>query len=703
MARLYIVEDESIVRVYIEAFLQKHHHEVVGSSGDFRQALEEIVALGPDLVISDIILLDKGGDGITLAQQVNEHAWVPFVFLSAVPFSSRDERLFSIPVYGYITKPVDEQKLVSTVEIALWQIHAQKQLEVLTTRLQQEKEQREEKEKALEEAVGKYESFLRLLSDVVFDLDAEGRIVAINQAIEHFLGYTPEMLMGKPFLDLISEDFLFFSRELLHLFQEDIVAQRLFSERVYEISFRHRDGGLRWGRVSVVPWVTASGILIGAKGIVYDITFEKKQQQRLENQLYKLQQNRHYQTFFRYILERMNQEIDPFPLFPRLLDFLRSSFSLDGVLLFRFEERGENRVLRRLFCSCDHTRPCKKLLEIEGIEDPLERMIYWWKRSQVPERFRFYWDEENLTRVILLPLRLEEKLLGIMACFWQTKTIPDRFLLNTLQMCAHVFAQAIRRHEDWERYQASQKALTEEKLRARKAEEMIHFGQMMSAIAHEVRQPLQSIRILSESPLYWFRQGKAIEYEKLLSNMEKISHRVERIDSIIQGMRQAALSVSTIQPQKVHLHAMIDEVLETLQQEIAQAEVVVEKVLSPLDIVIVFHATQLVQVLTNLMTNALRVLARQPQPRRMRIETERRNERVFARVIDNGPGIPPGREPYIFEPFFTTQPGVGMGIGLYVVKRLLQLYDASITYKREGGETVFEMVFPYQPEEKIFS
>ncbi|MFN4217098.1 MAG: sensor histidine kinase, partial [Brevinematales bacterium] len=435
------------------------------------------------------------------------------------------------------------------------------------------------------------------------------------------------------------------------------------------------------------------------RGIVYDITREKRQQQRLENQLSRLQREKRYQVIVRYVLERINQRVDPFPFIPSLIDFLRLSLGIDGILLFRMVQEGEKSLFKRLFCVCYEVRVCNKFLTV-GIDEKIElkRIIYWWKRSLVPEQFVSYWDEQGIKRVIILPLLFEEKIFGVLVCFWQNSLRLERSLFVILQILAHIFAQAIRRHDEWEQYTLAQKEALEQRLLLEKAQDMLNFGQMMGAIAHEVRQPLQSIRLLSESPLYWHKEGKAISYEKLLQNMEKISRRVQRIDGIIEGMRQAAFAVATVKPEMVHLHRVIDEVLETLEGDILQETITIQKIFSSVDIVVRFHSSQLVQVISNILVNAILVLKNQPLPRMIRLETKRMQDKSFLRIIDNGPGIPEEKEKYIFEPFFTTQPGVGTGIGLYVVKMLLSLYKATIVYRREGGETVFEIVFPCEEQ-----
>lgn len=194
--------------------------------------------------------------------------------------------------------------------------------------------------------------------------------------------------------------------------------------------------------------------------------------------------------------------------------------------------------------------------------------------------------------------------------------------------------------------------------------------------------------------MYWAKHGRPLSYEKLLQNMEKISKRVQRIDSIIQSMRQAAVSSSSIKSERIRIHALIEEALDILAPEIHKNAIVVERVFSPLDIEVKFLSTQFVEVVINLVSNAIHALEKEEGERVIWIETTQEKDRVLIRVIDNGPGVPLVKEKYLFEPFFTTHPGVGTGIGLYLVKRLLSFYHGSITYHRKESKTEFEIVLP---------
>jgi signal transduction histidine kinase len=74
------------------------------------------------------------------------------------------------------------------------------------------------------------------------------------------------------------------------------------------------------------------------------------------------------------------------------------------------------------------------------------------------------------------------------------------------------------------------------------------------------------------------------------------------------------------------------------------------------------------------------------------------NNTIVIKVQDNGAGIQQGHLNEIFEPFFSTKPQSGTGLGLGVVKRLVQLYDGQIEVATESGKgTVFMVTLPETP------
>ncbi|RMG74176.1 MAG: histidine kinase [Bacteroidetes bacterium] len=101
---------------------------------------------------------------------------------------------------------------------------------------------------------------------------------------------------------------------------------------------------------------------------------------------------------------------------------------------------------------------------------------------------------------------------------------------------------------------------------------------------------------------------------------------------------------------------------------------------------------ELNQVWTNLMDNALDVM---PEGGRLEARVEADGPCLRVQIVDSGPGIPEEVLPRIFEPFFTTKAmGEGTGLGLDVVRKILQHHRADVQVHTEPGRTCFEMWFP---------
>ncbi|HEY7058983.1 MAG TPA: ATP-binding protein [Vicinamibacterales bacterium] len=101
---------------------------------------------------------------------------------------------------------------------------------------------------------------------------------------------------------------------------------------------------------------------------------------------------------------------------------------------------------------------------------------------------------------------------------------------------------------------------------------------------------------------------------------------------------------------------------------------------------------ELNQIWANLIDNALDAVANSG---RVEITAARERQRVLVRVRDNGPGIPEAIRDHVFEPFFTTKPvGKGTGLGLDIVRRLVNHNDAEIEVESAPGRTEFRVSLP---------
>jgi signal transduction histidine kinase len=110
------------------------------------------------------------------------------------------------------------------------------------------------------------------------------------------------------------------------------------------------------------------------------------------------------------------------------------------------------------------------------------------------------------------------------------------------------------------------------------------------------------------------------------------------------------------------------------------------------EIFAIFDRTQLIRVVTNLVKNALQACKELSQPI-IKVFVQKQENQIIIEVTDNGVGIEEKNIDKIFEPKFTTKTS-GMGLGLAMVKNILQAYNGSITFtSTPNKKTTFRVVF----------
>ena len=224
--------------------------------------------------------------------------------------------------------------------------------------------------------------------------------------------------------------------------------------------------------------------------------------------------------------------------------------------------------------------------------------------------------------------------------------------------------------------------------------ELIHvsrlseLGQMVSALAHEVNQPLTAMGNYLSGARRLFAGGNV---EGGLQAMERMAEQSERARQIIQRLRDFARKRET-QRRVENLARTIEEasglalvgVGSGVRLEIDLAADAVEAFIDKV---------QIQQVLLNLMRNAVEAMA-DGERREIAVSTSRAGERIAIRVADSGPGLPEQVRARLFEPFVTTKPD-GMGVGLSICRTIVEAHGGELAAEdREGGGTIFAFSVP---------
>jgi signal transduction histidine kinase len=183
--------------------------------------------------------------------------------------------------------------------------------------------------------------------------------------------------------------------------------------------------------------------------------------------------------------------------------------------------------------------------------------------------------------------------------------------------------------------------------------------------------------------------GYLEQYAYLFRNTHAIRTAIRRITRIVGALK----GYSHLDQAKVttaDLHEGIENTLVILHSELKYG-ISIHRKYAELPAVPVY-VDELNQVWTNLIHNAVQALQGQGE---IVIETRVDGGEVCVSVQDNGPGIPPDVMPRIFDPFFTTKPkGEGTGLGLGIVRQIVDKHGGRIDVESQPGQTRFTVRIP---------
>jgi PAS domain S-box-containing protein len=243
--------------------------------------------------------------------------------------------------------------------------------------------------------------------------------------------------------------------------------------------------------------------------------------------------------------------------------------------------------------------------------------------------------------------------------------------------------------------------ITERKQMERQAarlEELATLGQLLSGIAHEIKNPL----FVLSGRLQLVREKLAHrEYDTVEMDIGKVEDAALHMTEIIQRFLSIARPHAA-KKERCMLNSVLQHTLEFLANELMKNRVrVVESLNSDLP-PIWCDPRELQQVFVNLIMNAVYAMAKANGGGTLTLSTAPDKTAVECRIQDNGPGIAPEHRPKLFDPFFTTKPeGEGTGLGLWIVKSLTSGMRGTIDCETEPGKgTTFVVRLPAFPAQE---
>jgi signal transduction histidine kinase len=195
--------------------------------------------------------------------------------------------------------------------------------------------------------------------------------------------------------------------------------------------------------------------------------------------------------------------------------------------------------------------------------------------------------------------------------------------------------------------------------------------------------------------------------EALVSSMQlvgTIEESIGRVSDLVKAVKSYAYEGNG-QKQSVDINESIHATLVILAHKLREKQITLEKDFATGLPVLQTECSGLNQIWTNILDNAIDAVN---QSGRIRIHTWEEETTADAKslaskarhylcitIADDGPGIPTESQARIFDPFYTTKPvGVGTGLGLGIVQRIVEQYGGAITFASEPGNTEFRIRLP---------
>lgn len=227
-------------------------------------------------------------------------------------------------------------------------------------------------------------------------------------------------------------------------------------------------------------------------------------------------------------------------------------------------------------------------------------------------------------------------------------------------------------------------ALQEAREEIVQSEKLSAMGYLSAGMAHEIRNPLNSISLFVQLMRQTTTEPDQLEHQA------KILKEVDRIDSIIRKLLDASRRTRVIKS-NVQINQVIENAIEAFSPQIESRKIQVDRRYHCVPPPITADPSELEQIFTNLFLNALDAMNRGG---RLAIEISEMEGRVIVRVGDSGNGIEKHVLPSIFEPFFSTK-SRGTGMGLPVAQRIARMYEGSMEVEFSSPEgTTFRLEFP---------
>ncbi|MDB9754678.1 ATP-binding protein [Winogradskyella sp.] len=213
------------------------------------------------------------------------------------------------------------------------------------------------------------------------------------------------------------------------------------------------------------------------------------------------------------------------------------------------------------------------------------------------------------------------------------------------------------------------------------------WREMAKQVAHEIKNPLTPMRLSVQSFQRKFNPEDENIHQKVEEYSNTLIQQIDTMSSIASAFSNFA-KMPAQKSEQLNVVHIVKLALDIFNEHYItfnpESETIIAK----------FDRTQLIRVVTNLVKNSIQAIALDTRDPKIHVRVFAQHDSVMITVEDNGFGIAEDTKSKIFEPKFTTKSS-GMGLGLAMVKNIVETYNGSITFTSQLGKgTTFTVAFP---------
>jgi PAS domain S-box-containing protein len=663
---ILVVDDRAEGLLAVSAVLDSPEYNLVTASSGM-DALKHLLHDDFAVILLDVQMpLMNGFETAEIIKTREKSKDIPIVFMSAI---NQDEQYvyqgYKAGAVDYLLKPFDPYILKSKVSIfvdlflkkqiikdqtkKLYESEIQSHIAALTT---------------LEnKSLKRYQHLADSIPQIVFRLDSKGNYEYFNKVWFEFTGLSLQNTFGPQWKEVIHPDDL---NHLTSLFNKAKEKNEIEGEG----RILNKNGEFRWHLFRIHAEVE-HGEILSWLGTATDIEDRKKMEDgqkflaRAGEALVKTLDHS-------IMLKNIAQISVPYIADWCAFDFINDDGKLENYLTYHRNPGKEERVKKIHDLQLNHALSGNHILEaiekksVKIVERPAQKLLEF---NDLGKEEYDLSQELNETTIMIIPIVAHGYTLGSLT--FASYESGTKFEKNLIMIGEELGRRVALAFENSKLYQLSQKSI---EIR----------NDFLSIASHELNTPITSLKLQMQMVRRNLQDNKeSAQFEKFSNSVDNSLKQVERLINLVQVL----LDVSHIQSGKLSFTFMEANVRDMINELVDRHKEMLEKNNCTLTLVnehnlsAVWDKTRIEQVITNLLSNSVKYA-----PGKINLEVEGRDKEIVISVRDFGKGIPQNKLVSIFNRFerINTNEGIsGLGLGLFIVKQIVEGHNGKIDISSE--------------------